>query len=264
MYTKSKFLRSTWPIFLHGTTIWTIPIVLGNGSLREVFSNSYLLDNIVYSVLIDKKTLRITGNDLASHTLLVKYEFDEKSGSEQLTQPPVKEDRYGRKLHSKEASIKNIIKDFSSGSGLLGVIVARTESGQLVLTAGTYMPIFMGGGGGSFTGGYVQDRPTSFPNSGAQLRWDPYKYGIPGNPGSSTPDARYYFTTHFSLLLDPTSLKAGKGKLPVPVGDQIKDYLDDAEKKSKATNQFAIGKNQYFGYYDKDSQAYVIEQIPIL
>ena len=51
-----------------------------------------------------------------------------------------------------------------------------------------------------------------------------------------------------------------RGRVPRPIAAQIKDYIDDTGKK-KATNQFAIGKNQYYGYYDGDMQEYVIEQI---
>jgi hypothetical protein len=240
--------------------------LLGNGGQRQEYSNSYLLDNTLYSVLGDKKTFRITAHDLATNTLLVKYEFDEQSGSEQLAQPPVKEERYGRKLHSKEATMKNIIKDFLNSEGNLAILVARTESGQVLLTAGTYGHINYGGGSAMprYMGGFDHSSTTNIPNIGAVPNFNPYMYRLPGNPTIGTTSARDYFTTHFSMLLDSGSLKAGKGRVPVAVGDQIKDYLGDTDKKSKATNQFAIGKKQYFGYYDRESQAYVIEQISIL
>jgi hypothetical protein len=63
------------------------------------------------------------------------------------------------------------------------------------------------------------------------------------------------------MLLDPATLKVTKGRTPRPLADQIKDYIDETDKKAKATNQFAIGKNQYYGFYDRDAQEYVIEQI---
>ena len=83
----------------------------------------------------------------------------------------------------------------------------------------------------------------------------------PGYPSYTSTSARYYTTTYFKMLLDPTTLKTVHGRVPRPVADQIKDYIDDTDKKAKATNQFAIGKNQYYGYYDRDMQEYVIEQI---
>lgn len=65
------------------------------------------------------------------------------------------------------------------------------------------------------------------------------------------------------MLLDPTTLKTTKGNVPQPVADQIKDYIETVDKRAKATNRFAIGKEQYYGYYDKDEKAYVIDQISI-
>jgi hypothetical protein len=239
--------------------------LIGNGGRREENSNSYLLGNILYSVIGDKKTLRIAAHDLATNTLLAKYEFDEQSGSEQLAQPPVKEARYGGKLRSEDASIKRIIKDFLNSDGNLAIMVSRTKSGQVLLTAGTYGHIFMGGGGAmpQYRGGFDHSSTTNIPNIGPVPNFNPYLYTVPGTPTLGTTSARTYFTTHFSMLLDSASLKAEKGRVPVATSDQIKDYLDDRNKKSKATNQFAIGNKQYYGYYDGDSQAYVIEEISI-
>ena len=62
-------------------------------------------------------------------------------------------------------------------------------------------------------------------------------------------------------MLDPTTLNTIKGKIKPTVGDQIKDYMDDKSKKIR--KQFSIGDQQYFGYYDKDVELYIIENIPI-
>ncbi len=93
--------------------------------------------------------------------------------------------------------------------------------------------------------------------------WNPNMYYRPGTPSYTTTSARYYTTTYFKLLLDPATLKATKGRLPRPVAEQVKDYMETVDKKAKATNQFAIGKDQFYGYYDSDAKAYVIDQVKI-
>jgi gamma-glutamyltranspeptidase len=90
-------------------------------------------------------------------------------------------------------------------------------------------------------------------------------YYTPGIPMHTTALANYYNSTYFKILLNPATLVATtKGKIPVSINDQIKDYMDDTDKKATAKKQFAIGDKQYFGYYDRDSKEYIIENIMIL
>jgi hypothetical protein len=51
--------------------------------------------------------------------------------------------------------------------------------------------------------------------------------------------------------------------MPASVNAQIKNYTDETDNKAKATNQFALVNGQYYGYYDKESTNYIIEQIII-
>jgi len=64
-------------------------------------------------------------------------------------------------------------------------------------------------------------------------------------------------------MLDPVTFKPAKGRVPEEVGRQIKDYIEDVDKKAKARNQFAVGNNQYYGYYLPEQKSYIIEQILI-
>ena len=48
-----------------------------------------------------------------------------------------------------------------------------------------------------------------------------------------------------------------------PVSDQIKDYIELIGQKVKATNQFSIGNREFYGYYDRDARAYVVDEIRI-
>jgi hypothetical protein len=127
-----------------------------------------------------------------------------------------------------------------------------------------------GGGGGGYVGGFQQGSMPVTPgitNHGATATatstWNPNMYYRPGTPGYTTTSARYYNTTYFRLLVDPAKFKTAHGRVPTPATDQIKDYIE-AVGKTKASNQFTIGKNQYYGYYDKDALAYVVEQIRIV
>jgi hypothetical protein len=90
-----------------------------------------------------------------------------------------------------------------------------------------------------------------------------YANYIPGTPIYTTGIANYYKSTSFKLILDPGNLNITKGKLPPSVNDQIKDYMDEADSKRSARKQFFIGDKQYYGYYDKKAEVYIIENIPI-
>lgn len=240
----------------------------------KVYISSFIKDNTLYSLILNKKSIRIAIHNLSTGALLNKYEFTEESGMNLFSEPPVTEKRMGKKVDLKDVDdVKKLIKAFTRGTE--GLMVTQTESGKLVLTGGTYdnIQLSSGGSSGGYTGGWKQGGGTmpvtpGIANHGATYTsistWDPYMYYRPGNPGFTTTSARYYTTTHFKLLLDPETFKLSKGRVPTPVADQVKDYIDDTDKKAKATNQFNIGKNQYYGYYDRDSEAYVIEQIRIL
>jgi hypothetical protein len=167
--------------------------------------------------------------------------------------------------------MKKLIKALTKGSE--GLMVTQNKSGQLILTIGTYDFIQMSSGGssGGYVGGFQQTSVATTPsitNHGATVtsvsRWNPTMYYRPGTPGFTTTSARYYNTTYFKLLLDPTTLKITRGRLPTPTADQIKDYIEGIDSKAKATNQFSIGTEQYYGYYDRDSKSYVIDQIRII
>jgi hypothetical protein len=66
------------------------------------------------------------------------------------------------------------------------------------------------------------------------------------------------------MVVDPATFKVTRGRIPTPETDQIKDYMEAIGDKVKATNQFSIGNEQFFGYYDRDAKAYFIDQIRII
>jgi hypothetical protein len=221
---------------------------------------------------LNKKNIRITVHDLQSGSLLNKYEINEDAGSNLFAETPVAEKRLGKRVDEKQIDdVKKLIKTLTKGSE--GLMVTKNKAGQLVLTVGTYdlIPMSSGGGGGGWVGGFQTTSAPTTPgitNHGATTtavtRWNPNMYYRPGTPSYTTTSARYYTTTHFKLLLDPSTLKVTRGRIPMPVADQIKDYIDGIDSKAKATNQFSIGTEHYYGYYDRDAKWYVIDQIRII
>ena len=229
----------------------------------KVYISSYLKDNMLFSLILNKKSIRISVHELPSGNLLNKFEFTDESGTNLFAEYPITEKRMGKHVDAKDLDdIKKVIRAFTKGTE--GLMVTRTDAGKLVLTAGTYDMIQMssGGDGGHWVGGLAPASP-GYTKAGVMMNYDPSLHYVPGSPVYTTKSARYYNTTYFKMLLDPTTLKTVHGRVPRPVADQIKDYIDDTDKKAKATNQFAIGKNQYYGYYDRDMQEYVIEQIKL-
>lgn len=235
------------------------------GEKGNVYVSSYLKGQKLFSLILNKKNIRVAVHDLQTGELITKHEINEDNGAELFAQLPVTERRYGKREDLKDIEdVKKLIKLLTRGTE--GLMVTENKTGQLVVTVGTYdlIPLPSGGGGATWVGGF-QNSLTPSPNGGANLTttWNPHMYLRPGAPSFATTSARYYTTTYFKLLLNPTTMKTAKGRLPMPVADQIKDYIETVDKKAKATNQFCIGKSQYYGYYDRDAKEYVIEQIRI-
>jgi hypothetical protein len=231
----------------------------------NVYVSSFEKNGKIFSLLLNKKNIRLAVHDLSSGSLLNKYEINEDKGAELFVQAPVTERRYGKREDAKDVDdVKKLIKMLTRGTE--GVMVTENKTGQLVVTIGTYdlIPISTGGGGGGWVGGWQNTMATSANGSVRPVQtWNPNMYYRPGTPTYTTTSARYYTTTYFKLMLDPTTLKTTRGRLPRPVAEQVKDYLESVDKKAKATNQFCIGKDQFYGYYDSDAKAYVIDQIKI-
>ncbi|HEV7621185.1 MAG TPA: hypothetical protein VGO09_05610, partial [Flavisolibacter sp.] len=209
----------------------------------------------------------IAVHDLSTSTLLNKFEITEESGTNLFAKAPVTERRLGKKVNEKDVDdIKKLIKALTKGTE--GIMVSENKLGKLIVTVGTYDFIPLShGGGGSWAGGFQQTQMTGSPNlasTGSTVyTWNPNMYYRPGLPGYSTTSARYYNTTYFKILLDPSTLKVARGSVPEPMSEQIKDYIETIDIKSKATNQFSIGKDQYYGYYDRDTKSYIIDQVRI-
>lgn len=213
---------------------------------KELHISTYLLDDLLFSLLLNKKDIRITIHDLSSGKLLKKYVFTDESGAGLLAEYPITEQRRGVNVTKEIQDFKKLIQAFTGGTA--GLMVVRAEGNKLVLTAGTYdlLPLPSGNITSTVAGGHQSAIPLDI-NTGSPVVYNP----------------RYYTTTYFRMLLDGTTLDLARGHAPRPVTDQIRDYIDETGKRKKAGNQFAIGKNRYYGFYDRDRLVYVVRQIKL-
>lgn len=228
---------------------------------------SFVKDNTIYSLSLDKKNIRVGVQRLSDGGMIGKYEFSDDAAFNSFAETPVRETRYIKEVDSKELdSWKKLLGGITYG-GLPGCMVSVTANGKLLFTGGTIMQIGGSSGGGGmdhFMGGFDHNSTTAYSNGMVVPNFNPYMYRLPGTPSfvSAASSGTYYMSTYFRMLLDPVTLKPIKGQPSRPLIEQIRDFVY-AKGKLKAPNQFSIGKTQYYGYYDEDTQQYVIEQIPI-
>jgi hypothetical protein len=225
--------------------------------------NSFLYDNKLFSLILNKNNVKIAVYSMQDGALLKSYEVNEETGFDSFAQTPVFEQRLGKKATEKNVDdVSKLIKAFNKGTE--GLMVYQNKKGQYIITAGSYdlVPVSSGSSGmptGHWTGGGAVNTYAGTPTIASSYY---VSTGIkPGTPYYATTSARYYKTTYFKMLLDSSSCKITNGNLPLSVNAQIKDFLDDADKKAKATNQFALSNGQYYGYYDANSNSYIIDQI---
>jgi hypothetical protein len=227
---------------------------------------SFLKDSTLYSFALGK-TVRVGIQRLPGGEVINKFEFFDDAAFSSFAGTPLRETRYIRQVETKDLDTwKKFFKTLKE-NGLAVCMVSLTGNGDLLFTGGAFMHLTYSTGSNShYMGGFDHTNTTNIPNIGPVPTYNPYMYRVPGGPsfaGASSPPGMYYMSTHFDLLLDPVTLKTVKGQPRRPVVEQIRDYMYAEDRRAKAPNQFAIGNNQYYGYYDQDAQQYVIEQIPI-
>jgi len=235
--------------------------------------NSFKKKDLLFSLIVSKKNIQVVVHKAATGELVGRQEINEESNFSVFAQNPVIENRRP-KFAIKTSPEKKEIDEMKRMLGIInqnidGIMVTENNKGENIVTIGTHKLIPMGGSSGGFGGGFAPTvtptTPTAY-NSGATsttvIAYNNHLYYRPGNP--SYTNARSYTAIYFKLLLDSTATKYAKGKAPVSVPDQIKDYIQGAESMSqRATNQFSIGERQFYGYYDKNAKAYIIEEIQL-
>ncbi len=232
---------------------------------KEVVINSFICNNILYSMIKGKKNIKIGLWDLdKGGTLLTNYVISEEQDNYKLfATQPTSVSRSGSEVKEEGVDgVKKLMKQLSFGN--MGVMVYKLPAGKILVTAGTYHTVVLASGGGmSYSGGFQQSRTSAGVAIPGAVEYNAFKYTRPGNSTYISEDARHYYSTYFQYTLDPVTLRPSKQKVPVSLPEQVKDYIGTVNSKVKATNQFAIGKNQYYGYYDVDTKSYIVEQIII-
>lgn len=247
------------------------PKDLTSDEKEKLFVNSFIREESLFSIIVSKKNIRIITQDVNTGTITGKQEINEESGFNLFAKPPVVETRRGKKTEEKDLdNIKKLLKNFNKGTE--GIMVMENEKKQLVIMAGTYdlIPISYGGSSGGWVGGFQQSSVAVTPgitNHGATrsavMVYNPNMYYRPGLPSYTKTSALYYNTTYFKILTDSTGSKIEKGKIPLTNAEQIKDYLQGTNSKATATNQFSLDGKEYYGYYDKESKTYIVEEIKL-
>jgi hypothetical protein len=235
--------------------------------------NSFKKDNQLFTLILNNsanKSIQVAIHNIGTGELLGKQEITKETDKSLLAQPPMDERRTGKKLNEKELNhIVNVIADLNHGTD--AIVVSQNEKGQYIVAIGTHDPIkSSSGSSGGYVGGYQTSTMAVTPgitNHGATYSgvsvYNPHMYYRPGYSSYSALGSAYYTSTNFKVLLDSSNYKYAKGTVPPSVARQIENYIQNADSRAKATNQFAIGTAQYYGYYDKDALAYVIEEIQI-
>ena len=229
------------------------------------YVSSFLKNDKVFALILNKKDIKIGVYKAGDGSLINKVVIDGDDGMDMLAEPPVAETRMGKARKDQDVdNLKKVIRAFTNGTE--GLTVGTNKNGQFVLQVGTYDLIPMNTGGptmGHYQGGFEPNPSYQGQQNVEKYTWNPAHTYVPGSSGYMATSARYYKTTYFKLLLDPNALKPVHGVAPALVGDQVKDYIDDSDKRAKAAKQFAMADRQYYGYYDRDGLTYVIEEISI-
>jgi hypothetical protein len=224
------------------------------------YVNSYLFENRLFSLVLNKKNIRIAVYDPATGNLLKTHEINEDTDPETFAEIPFTENRSGGVGDLKKVdNPRKVIKMLDKGSE--GIMVYKYNKGELIITIGTY-DVYKTSYPGSdpVHNTYYSHDPIS-PSSryaGGGLYTNDYIFR-PGFPSITRYRANFYKSTQFKLMLDYSTLNLVNGEAPFSVNNKIKDYINNG--KGLVTNQFHINEKQYIGFYNSDRMEYVIEEI---
>ena len=223
------------------------------------YVNSFLFDGNIYSLVLNKKNIRIAIYNTAGE-LLKTHEINGDTDPGIFAEGPLVEQRAGKRAVAKDiGSVKKVIKALDRGSE--AIMLSKDKKGRLVLTVGTYDLIkFQTGGNDAMSHSVLSSSPTPGTHNTrvGNMYMSTWRTGRPSYISYS---ANFYQSTRFKLLLDPATLNLVSGMALASVTDQIKDYLAEISRKAEAMNLFNIGDNMYFGYYSRDEKLYVVDEI---
>jgi hypothetical protein len=137
------------------------------------YISSYLKDGKLFTLVLNKKDIRLAVYDQTSGALINKTVLSDDDALASLAQTPVYETRLGTKRSATDVgSFKKVVSAFKTGTE--GLTVSTNKSGQYILQVGTYDPIVVSSGstGGGWHGGF-EASPNYNPNSpGSTLKYE--------------------------------------------------------------------------------------------
>ena len=214
--------------------------------------NSYLSEEKLFTVIVNKNDLVVAEYGLDG-VLVNKQAINEESMHTVLSSPIKYEEKKKGKV--KEEEIENfstLLKILHSQS--TGITAGITQDKNYVITIGTYEPIMVSSTG---SGRITFD---NYSKGGGYVGNNTYANYTPGISTYSK-SSNFFKKTTFRIMMEGNSFTNRKSKHSSTLRDQIQDFMEDKSKIMR--KQFAIGEKQYLGYYDFDTNAFFIENIPI-
>ncbi len=222
------------------------------------YINSFLFNDMVASLILNKKNIRIALYDKTGNLKKV-HVINDNTDMSAFAQSPVSTERRGKKTSENDITeAKKVIKSLDKGSE--AITISTDKKGRLIITVGTHDPVQVSGGGGSYG-----TRHTNVALNSTSTNVGPNSYETtyyrPGSSSYSKYGANNYKSLQFKLMIDPVTLNLMKGLAPASVADQIKDYIAEVDTKAQAKNQFQLNGKEYYGYYLTEDKIYVVEEI---
>jgi len=237
---------------------------LTKGEKGISYVNSFLFNENLYSLILNKKNIRIAVYNSQNGTLLKTHEINDQTNLTNFAGAPVTETRLGKRTDQKDIDdVKKLIKILDKGSE--AIMLYKDQKGRFIVTVGTYDLMGLQSGGDTYLESYYSSSGRAGPGVSVQQAGNKYFITVrrPDYPTVITYNANFYKSTRFKLMFDPNDHNLIKGVASPSLNDQIKDYVAEISKKAQAKIQFSVDGKQYFGFYDKEMKMYMIEEIMI-
>lgn len=228
-------------------------------SKDKVVANTYKTENKLFLMQLVPDKIVISIYEL-NGKFLNKIEITEQNINQLMNRAGEYEERRGNKIKNEPFDdFAQLVKALKKGTQ--GITVETTAIGMYLVTIGTYDDINVETAGAGSYHSSIQFGQASVGSVQATSNSYYYSYYTPGI-SKFVAKPNYYKSTTASFLLDAATLKPVKSKIPESGSRQIRDYIENAGSSSMRS-QFLFQAMQYYGYYDKDTEAYIFSQIPV-
>ncbi|RYD83352.1 MAG: hypothetical protein EOP53_01080 [Sphingobacteriales bacterium] len=230
---------------------------LNDSKNKKTTINSFINGSNIFIMNISNADIKLLVYDF-SKKLLNSITIDENNYESFVKSPGEYEEHAGKKDKEKVyESFAELMKGLNKGT--VG-LTASEWNDKIFITIGTYDDIRVeSGGAGSYRSG-IGYGSASLPSQQLTSNSYAYSYYVPGS-SKYISKPNYFKSSYLKLLLNKTSFKPEKSKLPESTAKQIRTFLLDAEQKFP--NQFAYNNKQYYGYYEANGETYYFQEIAI-